>query len=103
MIMLASAHTQHHANGGHHINMQLKANTVSPRAKQGTLWLSSSNNSQLIVYILYKQGITWDVMASCSAMTVANLFHFWLTKIHPLVASKAARHWVLIAKPITFQ
>jgi hypothetical protein len=29
-IMLASAHTQHHANGDHHINIQLKANTVSP-------------------------------------------------------------------------
>ena len=43
----------------------------------------------LMVYILYKQGITWGVVASCSTMTVANLFHFWQChKIHPLVAKQ---------------
>jgi hypothetical protein len=41
------------------------------------------------VYILYKQGITLGFMASCGAMTVVNLFHFWWChKNHPLVASR---------------
>jgi hypothetical protein len=69
-IALAPAHTQHCANGGCHINIQLKI-----------LWVQTGHlvaliQQLLMVYIIYKQGITQGVVASCSTMTVANIFHF---------------------------
>jgi hypothetical protein len=51
---------------------------------------------QLLTVYIFKQGITWGVMASHSAMTVANLFHFGSVTKFILFCGKAAGHPVLI-------